>query len=90
MSELILSDAYCQNCQSRVGIQWFFRITFFLVTLIATVAVGLIVLVAEGLYAALLVISVPIGAIGFIKARFCPLVVRDPEPAAGNPSGRDV
>ena len=76
MSELILSDTYCPRCQSRVGVQWFFRAFFFVITLAATVAVGVVVLAAQGLYAALLMISVPVGAIGFIKARFCPLVVR--------------
>jgi hypothetical protein len=35
-----------------------------------------VVLIDQGLYAALLMISLPIGAIGFIKGRFCPLVVR--------------
>lgn len=78
MSELILSDTYCQNCRSRIGVHWFFRVVFFAVTLAATIAVGIVVLAAEGLYAALFMISVPIGAIGFIKARFCPLVVREP------------
>ncbi len=60
--------------------QGFFRAVFFIVTLAATVAVGVIVLAAQGLYAALLMVSVPVGAIGFIKARFCPLVVRDKNP----------
>ena len=32
-----------------------------------------------GLYAALLMISLPIGAIGLIKARFSPLVVKRPK-----------
>ena len=59
-----------------------FRAIFFVVILAATVVVGVVVLVDQGLYAAILMISLPIGAIGIIKARYCPLVVRNQEPDA--------
>jgi hypothetical protein len=59
-----------------------FRAVFFVVILAATVSLGFVVLIDQGLYAALLMISLPIGAIGYIKARYCPLVVRKKVPGA--------
>ena len=82
VSGLILSDVLCPNCGQLVGVQWVFKAIFFLVILVATIIVGVIVLVDQGVYAALLMISLPIGAIGFIKARYCPLVVRKQKPDA--------
>lgn len=81
-SELILSDAVCPRCNETVGVQWLFKAFFSLVIAVATTVVGLVVLVDQGPYAALLIISLPVGAIGYIKARFCPLVVRVPAPDA--------
>jgi hypothetical protein len=80
VSALILSDTFCPSCGQLVGVQWVFKATFFLIILVATAAVGVLVLVDQGLYAAILMVSLPIGAIGFIKARYCPLVVRKQKP----------
>jgi hypothetical protein len=79
VSRLILSDVQCASCGQTVGVQWVFRAAFFVIILIATLFTVLIVLVEQGLYAALLMMTLPIGAIGFIKARYCPLVVRKPK-----------
>lgn len=76
MAGLIVSDVTCPQCGRQVGVHWFFRTVFFIVILLATILTVLIVLADQGLYAALLMISLPIGAIGFIKARFSPLVLR--------------
>jgi len=76
VSELILSDAYCRQCCSEVGVHGVFRLFFGLLTLIACVIIGVSVYAIQGLYAMLLIVSLPIGAIGIIKARFSPLVVR--------------
>lgn len=86
VSRLILSDVLCPNCGQLVGVRWLFKAIFFLLILVATLVVGLVVLVDQGLYAALLMISLPIGAIGFIKARYCPLVVKKQEPGAAGTS----
>ena len=86
VSGLILSDAFCPNCGQLVGVQLAFKAIFFLVILVATIALGVMVLVTQGLYAALLMISLPIGAIGFIKARYCPLVVRKQNPRTAGTS----
>ncbi len=78
---LILSDVTCTNCSLLIGVHWLFRSIFFVIILAATLLTALIFLIDQGLYAALFMISVPIGALGFIKARFCPLVLkRTPEP----------
>ena len=82
VTKLILSDVQCPNCGRMVGVHWVFRAIFFVVILVATIIVGLVVLIDQGLYAVLLLVSLPIGAIGFIKARYCPLVVRKQEPSA--------
>lgn len=76
VTRLMVSDTYCANCGEIIGIHWFFRAIFFVVILIATLITGFVVLVDQGPYAALLMITVPIGAIGIIKARISPLVVR--------------
>lgn len=86
VSGLILSDVLCPRCGQLVGVQWLFKAIFFLLIFVATLVVGLVVLVNQGLYAALLMISLPIGAIGFIKARYCPLVVRKQESGAAGTS----
>ena len=80
ISGLILADVQCTACGKVIGVQWFFRAIFFAVILVVTALTGLFVLVDQGIYAALLMISLPIGAIGFLKARFSPLVVRRRQP----------
>jgi hypothetical protein len=65
-----------------------FRAVFFVVILAVTLLTGLFVLVDQGIYAAILMISLPIGAIGFIKARFCPLVVRKRQPGDDESANR--
>ena len=79
ISKLILSDVRCTSCGQLVGVQWVFKAIFFVAILVATIFVGVVVLVEQGLYAALLMISLPIGALGIIKARYCPLVIRKQE-----------
>lgn len=76
VSRLILSDVRCASCGQIVGVQTVFRVVFFVIILIATLFTVLVVLVDQGLYAALLMMTLPIGAIGIIKARYCPLAVR--------------
>lgn len=71
-----------------VGVHWVFRAFFFIVVLAATIAVGLVVLATQGVYAALLLISLPIGALGFVKARCCPLVVKDRGPGKASSPDR--
>ena len=76
VSALIMSDVLCRVCGKRIGVHWVFRSVFFILIFITAAGTGLIVYVDQGFYAALLFVSVPIGALGYIKARFAPLVVR--------------
>ena len=51
-----------------------FGILIFMVTLFST----LVILNSQGLYAAILMLPLPIGAIGYLRARFCPLQASPP------------
>ena len=86
ITELILSDVTCTNCGQLVGVHWLFRSVFFVIILVATLLITFVVLIDQGFYAALIMISVPIGALGFVKARFCPLVLKGPKPESQNSS----
>lgn len=80
VSEILFSPANCPNCRSLVGVHWVasagFAFLIFLTTSIST----LIVLLESGLYAALLWFPFPIGALSYLKARFCPLEKKQVEP----------
>ena len=76
MSGLIVSSFDCSNCGEVVGVHWFYRVVFFVVILLVTVPSAVAVLAQQGVYAALLWAPFPIGAIGYIKARICPLEVK--------------
>lgn len=82
---LIVSNVSCANCGTLVSVHWLFRSVFFVVILIATILTAVVVLADQGLYAALLMISVPIGSLGYIKARLCPLVSKHRNPDVKNP-----
>lgn len=73
VSGLIVSNVDCSSCRQLVGVHWLFRAIFFVIIFAVTIVTAVIVLADQGLYAALFMISVPIGVIGYIKARFCPL-----------------
>jgi hypothetical protein len=76
VSSLVMADVDCANCKQLIGVHWLFRFLFFIIIFPAAALTGLVVYVDQGLYAALLFVSLPIGAIGYIKARFSPLAVR--------------
>lgn len=79
-SELLVSDAKCPQCGSTIGVHWLFG-TFFYVVIFAVAGISTVVVLARfGIFAAILWFSFPIGAIGYLKARFSPLVSRRPEP----------
>jgi len=75
-SALIASSGYCSNCGSDVGVHWFWRTGFVIATLIVAVPTTVAVFAQQGIYAALLWAPFPIGALGYLKARFCPLVTK--------------
>jgi uncharacterized protein (DUF983 family) len=76
VSGLIVSNFDCSNCREIVGIQWLYKAAFFLVILVVTVPTSIAVLAQQGVYAALLWMPFPIGAIGYFKAKYCPLEIK--------------
>jgi uncharacterized protein (DUF983 family) len=73
VSGLIVSNFGCPNCRAIVGVRWLYKAGFFLVMFVVTVLTSIAVLAQQGVYAALLWLPFPIAAIGYLKARFCPL-----------------
>ncbi len=63
-----------------VGVHWLFGGFFYVIIFIVAAVTTIIVLSQFGIFAAILWFSFPVGAIGFLKARFSPLVVKPPEP----------
>ena len=84
---LIVSNVDCTSCRQLVGVHWLFRAVFFVIILAVTAVTTIVVLADQGIYAALLMFSVPIGAIGFVKARFCPLELKRRRHEASTHSG---
>ena len=76
VSGLIVSNVDCSSCGQLIGVHWLFRAIFFVIIFVVTLVTAIVVLADQGLYAALLMISVPIGVIGYIKARYCPLEIK--------------
>ena len=85
VTELIFSDVVCANCDHLVRVHWLFRAFFHVVIVIATILTVVVVLVDQGFYAAILLFTVPIGALGYIKARFSPLVTESRKSAQESP-----
>ena len=73
ISELLVSSFDCSSCGKFIGVHWLFRAAFFIVILLITVPTVIAIFVQQGVYAALLWAPFPIGALGYVKARFCPL-----------------
>ena len=73
VSKVLLSDAYCSACDARIGFHWAISLVFAAVIVPITLVSTIMVLAQMDLYAALLWIPFPIGAISYLKARLCPL-----------------
>lgn len=82
-----MSHFDCINCGELIGVHWFYRAVFFAAILLVTVPSALAVLAQQGVYAALLWTPFPIGALGYVKARFCPLEVKRRKDDSRRPSG---
>ena len=77
--QLMLSRHTCQSCGAIVQPHWLIGALSSCVIFGASAAFFLLILASEGFYAALLLLPLPIGALGFLKARFCPLQAAEPE-----------
>ena len=72
VSELLFGVCHCRL---DVRVNRLASILFSLVIVVVTVATSLMVLSLFGVYAVILWFAFPIGAIGYLKARYCPLTV---------------
>ncbi len=80
VSELLVSNARCPNCHSAVGVHWLFGSVFFVIIFAVAAISTFLVLARFGVFAAILWFSFPIGAIGYLKARFSPLQRKNSTP----------
>ena len=72
---LLLGESQCQNCQRLVRVNRAASFLFSMLTVAVTVITSYMVLSMYGVYAVIIWFAFPIGAIGYIKARFCPLTL---------------
>lgn len=79
VKRLLLANYTCRECGAVVRAHWFYGTFFYLLTFFVTLFSTLAILASQGLYAAILMFPLPIGAIGYLRARFCPLEARLPE-----------
>ena len=77
VAELLVTHATCPNCRAIVGPHWSLAAISFIVIFTVTIIATIVVLAQFGIYAAILFFSFPIGALGYLKARFAPLVVKN-------------
>lgn len=77
VSDLLVSNARCVNCGSTVGVHWLFGSIFYVIIFIVASVTTIMVLAQFGIFAAILWFSFPVGAIGYLKARFSPLERKD-------------
>lgn len=75
-TDLLVSDAQCPSCGRRIGVHRLFGAVFFVLISLVTVVSTVAVFAQFGLFAALFWLPFPVGALGYLKARFSPLVVR--------------
>lgn len=80
IKRLLLSNQHrCQSCGSLVRAHWLYGKFFNILILVVTLLSMIIVLRVQGFYAAILLLPLPLGAIGYLKARYCQLEAARPE-----------
>lgn len=78
-TDLVIGECRCPACGVRIRVNRFASILFSLLIIPVTVGTSVAVFAMYGVYAVILWFAFPIGAIGFVKARFCPLSVVTPD-----------
>lgn len=90
ISDLIVATGECGHCRAEVNVRGPYRVLFAIVITLIAVPSTLAVLLQQGIYAALLWLPFPIGALGFLRAKVCPLtVVSRAESDAGRRGARE-
>lgn len=74
--ELLFGDCRCRSCLRVIGVHRVASVMASIVIFTVAVLTTLIVLIELDLWAALLWFTLPVGALSYVKARFCPLETR--------------
>ena len=78
--ELLFGLYQCPMCRCYVRVNRLVSALFTLAIIVVTVGTSIMVLTLFGIYAVIVWFVFPVGAIGYLKARFCPLVAEPPQP----------
>ena len=73
--DLLVGAIRCNVCAAHIGFNRFVSLMFSVLIVIVTLATSYMVLSLYGIYAVVVWFIFPIGAIGYLRARFCPLTV---------------
>ncbi len=73
--DLLVGSVRCSACRHRIGLNRFVSMLFSILIVVVTVVTSYMVLSLYGIYAVIVWFIFPIGAIGYLRARFCPLKV---------------
>ncbi len=81
VSAVMFSEFRCPNCSSTVRISKVAAALFNLLILVVTVVTTGMVFLQAGLYAGIVWLPFPIGALSYVKARFCSLEAKSTGPS---------
>ncbi|MDX1508238.1 MAG: hypothetical protein R3358_08155 [Woeseiaceae bacterium] len=71
--EVLFADYVCPSCKRMVGVTGAASFVFAVLIFVTTLVTTFIIFLQFDVYAAILWFSLPIGALSYIKARYCPL-----------------
>lgn len=74
-TDLLVGSVRCPACSARIGMNRFIALLFSILIVVVTVATSYMVLSLFGIYAVIVWFVFPVGAIGYLRARFSPLRV---------------
>lgn len=86
VGDILFHPAECRACKALVGVHRVASGGFAFLVTVVTLVSSLIVLLEMGLYAALLWFPFPIGALSYVKARFCPLEAKPEDKRLRSPA----
>ena len=75
-AELLVGESRCRACGKTVRANRAVSFLFSILILVVTLVTSYMVLSLFGIYAVIVWFIFPIGAIGYLRARFCPLTVK--------------
>lgn len=73
---LLAGNFRCPSCHATVGVSRLVSFLFTLLIFVVTVGTSVAIYSLFGVYAVVVWFMFPIGAIAYLRARFCPLDVR--------------